>query len=366
MTPTDRHPTARAVTAALTARTCMLAAALTAALVIALALVASRPAGAQTVELRMHTHVPPVSSSYKSLTWWTEEVAKASGGALKVTLFGNMQLGGKAEDVFSQTERGIVDIGWTLPGYVPGRFPRLSVFELPFIGAAPTAASPAVHEYGEKWLKEELGMVRVLALHSPTNLVLHMKDKPIRRLEDMKGVKMRTPSRIASEAFNQLGAVPVAIPGLSMTEALMRGVVEGAATPWAIANAIRTVDAAKYHTEVDLNQVVLSLIINKDSYAKLSAAHKAAIDKTTGLPLSKEFGRRWQRDDGPAIARARELKHEIIKLPAAEEARWVKATQPVIDGWIKEMAEKGHPARELVSDARALIAKYKAEAAKTN
>jgi TRAP-type C4-dicarboxylate transport system substrate-binding protein len=339
---------------------------LTAALVIALALAASRPAGAQTVELRMHTHVPPVSSSYKSLTWWTEEVAKASGGALKVTLFGNMQLGGKAEDVFSQTERGIVDIGWTLPGYVPGRFPRASVFELPFLGAAPTAASPAVQEYGEKWLKEEFAMVRVLALHSPTNLVIHMKDKPARRLEDIKNVKIRTPSRIASDAFKELGAVPVAIPGLSATEALMRGVVEGAAIPWAISMAIRMVDVAKYHTEVDLNQVVLSLIMNKESYAKLPANLKSAIDRTTGLFLSKEFGRRWQRDDGPAVARAKSLGHEIITLAPDEEARWKRATQPVVDGWIKDMTGKGHPGQQLVTEARALIVKYKAEAAKTN
>jgi TRAP-type C4-dicarboxylate transport system substrate-binding protein len=366
MTPTTRLRAARSVAAAFTTRSCMLAAALTAALVIALAIAVSHPAGAQTVELRMHTHVPPVSASYKSLTWWTEEVGKASGGSLKVTLFGNMQLGGKAEDVYSQTERGVVDIGWTLPGYVPGRFPRASVFELPFMGAAPTVASPAAQEFGEKWLKEEFGAVRVLALHSPTNLVLHMKDKPIRKLEDLKGVKMRTPSRIASDAFKELGAVPVAIPGLSMTEALMRGVVEGAAAPWAISHAIRTVDAAKYHTEVDLNQVMLSLVMNKDSYAKLPANLKSAIDKTTGLPLSKEFGRRWLRDDEPAIARAKSLGHEIITLPPAEEARWIKATQPVIDGWIKEMTEKGHPGRQLVDDARALIAKYKAEMAKTN
>ncbi len=111
----------------------------------------AQPAAAQ-VSLRLHTHVPPVSSSFKNLKWWAGEVEKASGGKIKITAFGSNQLGGKAADIYDQVSQGVVDIGWTLPGYLPGRFPNIEVFELPFIGGAPSYVAPAVMEFYQEYL----------------------------------------------------------------------------------------------------------------------------------------------------------------------------------------------------------------------
>src|SRR5690606_23643335 len=127
-----------------------------------------------------------------------------------------------------------------------------SVFELPFIGATADIASPAVDAFVRKFCMEEFGEVRVIVAHSAGESVLHMKGDPIRTLEDFEGKKLRTPSRISSTAIEALGATPVPIPGLKMTEALMRNVIDGAVTPWSIARAIRTVDVADAHTETTL------------------------------------------------------------------------------------------------------------------
>jgi TRAP-type C4-dicarboxylate transport system substrate-binding protein len=159
-----------------------------------------------------------------------------------------------------------------------------------------------------------------------------------------------------------MGGVPVPIPGLGMTEAMMRGVIDGALAPWAIALAIRQIDVAASHTEIAFNQPVLAMVMNKDSYAKLPAAAKAVIDKTTGMPLAVEFGKRWQADDEPGLAKAKELNHPVITLSDAQTQTWAKAAQPVIDNWVKEMTEKGQPGQALVDDARAVVAKYKAQA----
>ena len=44
-----------------------------------------------------------------------------------------MQLGGTPPQLYDQARDGVADIVWTLPGYTPGRFPRIEVFELPFV-----------------------------------------------------------------------------------------------------------------------------------------------------------------------------------------------------------------------------------------
>jgi TRAP-type C4-dicarboxylate transport system substrate-binding protein len=186
-----------------------------------------------------------------------------------------------------------------------------------------------------------------------------MKAKEVKRLEDIKNLKIRTPSREMSDAVKGMGAVPVPIPGLGMTEAMMRGVIDGALAPWSIALAIRQIDVATSHTEAAFSQPVLGMFMNKAAYAKLAPESKKAIDGTTGMKLAAEFGKKWEDDDTPGLNKAKSLGHPVNVLSEAESARWAKAAEPVIQAWIKEMTEKGHPGKDLVADAKALIAKHK-------
>lgn len=333
-----------------------------AALTALMVLTGSNPAVAQTQTIRMHTFVPPVAGSYKNLNWWRQKAEKDANGALKIQLFGSMQLGGKPSDLYSQTKNGVVDIGWVLPGYTAGLFPRLEVFELPFIGDVASVVSPAVDDFVRKWGKEEWGDVHVIVAHSAGESVIHTKSKPIKTLADFKGMKIRTPSRISTEALKALGATPVPIPGLKMTEAFMRNVVDGVVAPWSISRAIRVIDAAKFHTESPIHEPTLIMMMNKDSYAKLNPAAKKAIDMNSGAQTAAALGKRWEKDDVPAIGKAKQLKNSIVRVRGEELQRWRKAMQPVYDAWVKEMTAKGHPGKELLADAEAFIAKHQKQA----
>ena len=317
---------------------------------------------AQAVTLRMHTHVPPVSGSFKSLKWWTKNVEKSSGGKLKIELYGSMQLGGKAPDVYDQVKNGVVDLGWTLPGYKAGLFPVTSAFELPFIGAPAHIVSPAIDAFVRKHGQKEWADVHPIVLHSAGLSEIHMKTRKVEKLEDFKGLKIRTPSRISSAALSALGATPVPIPSLKMTEAMMHDVVDGVVVPWSIALAIRVIDVAKSHTVTTLHEPILALLMNKQSYTRLPADLKQAIDANSGEQLAIAFGKRWEHDDLRGIARAKKLKHPIIELSVAEQVRWRKATEPVYAKWIKDMDAKGMSGKQLVAEAEQLVAKYKAQA----
>lgn len=320
------------------------------------------PAPSPQVTLRLHTHVPPVAGSYKNIAWWAQKVEKDSGGRLKIQIFGSMQLGGSAPDIYDQVKDGVVDMGFTLPGYKAGLFPATSAFELPFIGAEASIASQALEVYAQKWATKEWSAVHPIARFSAGTSVLHMKTREVKKLEDFKGLKIRTPSRISTSGIRALGANPVPIPSLKMTEALMRNVVDGVVTPWSIALAIRVIDVATSHTENHLHGPTLAVIMNKESYARLPADLKKVIDANSGVWLAKEFGRRWTNDDKRGRAKAQSLHHPIYILSEAEEARWRKAAQPAYDSWIKEMDAKGLPGKQMVESAEALVAKYKAEA----
>jgi TRAP-type C4-dicarboxylate transport system substrate-binding protein len=103
-------------------------------------------------------------------------------------------------------------------------------------------------------------------------------------------------------------------------------------------------------------------LMNKQSYAQLTPELKHVIDANSGEWLAKEFGRRWEHDDQPGIARANKLGHPIIVVSKAEQARWREATEPVYQSWIEDMNAKGLPGSEMVAAAEQLVAEYKAQA----
>jgi TRAP-type transport system periplasmic protein len=330
-------------------------------------LLTAEPASSEVVTLRMHTFVPPVSSSYKSLAAWAERVEKASNGQLKIQLFGAMQLGGKAPDLYDQVKNGVVDIAWMLPGYKAGLFSATSVFELPFMAGPAPILSPAVDEYCRTIAAKEWSAIHPIVFHYAGASVLHLKNKRVTKMDDFQGLKIRTPSRESTGALEAMGAVPVPVPGVAtMAEIMINGVVNGVITPWGIARAIKVIDTATFHAELPMHGPTLVMMMNKNSYAKLSPEQKKAIDDNSGPKVAQWLGGRWQHDDEPGIARAKELKHEIVEIPASEVARMRKVSKPVFDEWIKEMNGKGYDGAKALAEAERLIAKYKAQTAKAN
>jgi TRAP-type C4-dicarboxylate transport system substrate-binding protein len=341
------------------------------ALTVGAAFLNASPAASEVVTLRMHTFVPPVSSSYKSLRAWADNVEKASGGQLKIQLFGAMQLGGKAPDLYDQVKNGVVDIAWMLPGYKAGLFPATSVFELPFMAASVNGNAPivsgAVDDYVRSMATKEWSAIHPIVMHYAGASVLHLKDKRVTKMEDFQGLKIRTPSRESTGALKAMGAVPVPVPGVAtMAEIMIHGVVNGVITPWGIARAIKVIDASTFHAELPMHGPTLAMMMNKNSYAKLSPQQKKAIDDNSGAKVAEWLGARWVHDDEPGIKRAKELKHEIVDIPESEIARMRKVSQPVYDDWIKEMNGKGYDGAKLIAEAERLIAKHKASYKKAN
>ena len=336
------------------------------ALALGMLVLGQAPAAAQTVTLRLHTHVPPVAASFKILREWMNKVEKDSNGRLKIQMFGAMQLGGKATDIYDQVKNGVVDMGWTLPGYKAGLFPATSVVELPFIGGRAPIVSPAVNEFVKLHGQKEWSDVHVVTVHYAGASVLHLKNKRVTKMEDFQGLKIRTPSRESAGALSALGAVPVPVPGTAtMAEIIIRDVVNGVITPWSIARALKVIDAATFHAENTLHGPSLAMIMNKNSYAKLPDDLKKVIDSNSGAETARWLGEKWEASDKPGMEHAKKIGHEVITISDEETARWRKASQPVYDDWIKEMNGKGLDGAKLVAEAERLIAKYKGQA-KTN
>jgi len=134
-----------------------------------------------------------------------------------------MQLGGTPAQLVDQVKDGVADVIWTLSGYTAGRFPMMEVFELPFMMQSPEATSKALWDYVQQHGAAEFKDVKPIAFHVHGDGVFHMRNKPITTMADLKGLKVRAPTRQTNKFLAALGATPVGMPVPQVSEALSKG-----------------------------------------------------------------------------------------------------------------------------------------------
>ncbi|MBQ0960929.1 TRAP transporter substrate-binding protein [Ideonella sp. 4Y11] len=317
-----------------------------------------------SVVLKVHHFLPAGSYAQQQFIQpWCDKIAKDSAGKLKCQIYPSMQLGGTPGQLVDQVKDGVADVVWTLSGYTAGRFPLMEVFELPFMMQSPEATSKALWEYVNTYAMAEFKDVKPIALHVHGDGVFHMRDKPVRSMADLKGLKVRAPTRQTNKFLAALGATPVAMPVPQVSEALSKGVIDGAVVPYEVVPSVKIQEIVKYHSETDPAEPAFytstfMFVMNKDKYASLSPELKKVVDANSGLALSGQIGKVFLAAD--AEGKKLTAKNTTNVIPAAELANWKKAGQPLVDGWIADVSAKGANGKQLYDAARALIAKHQA------
>ncbi|KRB99855.1 C4-dicarboxylate ABC transporter [Hydrogenophaga sp. Root209] len=317
---------------------------------------------AQTVTLRLHQMLPQQATiPAKALIPWAQKVEADSGGKIKVQLFHAMSLGGAPPQLFDQARDGVVDLTWTVLGYTPGRFNKSEVFELPFMSGSAEESSRAFQEYVEKYAADEFREVKLIAVHTHGPGLFHTKT-PVTGLESLRGMKVRGGSRVINNMLTKLGATPVGMPVPAVTDALSKGTIDGTTIPWEVTPALKVSELVKNHTtfagKQGLYTQTFAFSMNRASYEKLPADLKAVIDKNSGIETAAMFGRAMDEGDKAGRAIAEKAGNNIVALDAAETQRWRRTAATVETDWINEMKGKNIDGAKLVSEARALIAKY--------
>jgi TRAP-type C4-dicarboxylate transport system substrate-binding protein len=320
-------------------------------------------AQAPQVTLRMHHFLPAVSNGHaKFLAPWAKKVAADSGSRIKIDIFPSMQLGGAPPQLYDQAKDGVVDFVWTLPGTTAGRFPGSETFELPFVPHRKAVVnSRAFQEFAAEHLKDEFKDVHPICFWAHDHGLVHA-NKPVRTLEDMKGLKLRFPTRLAGEALRALGATAIGMPIPQVPESLAQRVIDGTVVPWEVVPSIKVHELVKNHTEIPgsptLYTATFILAMNKPKYESLPADLKEVLDKNSGLAAATMAGKVW---DEQAIVVSEMVKargNTIITLSEEEKARWQKATEPVVEHWLKTTKERGLDGQKLLEAARAAIQKH--------
>lgn len=316
---------------------------------------------AQEVTLRVHHFLPPMSPAHQGFIQpWAEAVMEQSQGRIEVEVYPAMQLGGSPVSLYDQARDGVVDVIWTLPGYTPGRFPISEVFEMPFMAASGEATSRAAWRFYERHLREEFGDVHVVMMHVHGPGLFHIRGAEVNSIDDLDGLTVRAPTRVINQALGLLGAEPVGMPVPAVPEAISRGVIDGTVLPWEVTRALRLAELVDSHSAFggDRGLYTASFVfaMNRDTYASLPEDLRAVIDANSGIEMAAMMGRAMDEADLPAYDVAVDAGNTIITLPDSERTRAEELLQPIIDGWVAAMNDRGLDGEALLQEARDLIA----------
>jgi len=317
---------------------------------------------AQEVTLRFQHFVSPASANPTHFMQpWADAIEDQSGGRIKVEIYPFMQLGGAAPDQYDLIRDGVIDGGWVIPGYQPGRFPEAEALELPFITTkSAEEASRAAWAFTQDHLMDDFADVHLIAAHMHGRGLIHLRGDAIETLDDFNGLRLRGPSRAATLLLDRLGATPVGMPVPAFPEALSRGVVDGGVITWEQAPSLRLDELTDSHTDVagdySLYNLYFLWAMNRDVYEGLPPDLRAVIDANSGLMASAWAGR--AHDIGDAAGRqAMEDAGNIIAEIAPEVTADIAALgDQVITDWIAEANDRGLDGAALVAAARAAVA----------
>ena len=318
----------------------------------------------QTVTLKFHTFMAPMSNVWLTMHKpWMEKVEKDSGGRIKFEGYPAMQLGGTPVQLYDQARDGVVDIVWTLPGNTAGRFPRVEAFELPFMMNNAEATSKAYWEYVQTQAPDEFKETHVIALHVHGPGMFHSATKQIRSVADLRGMKVRGPTRQITKMLGSVGATPVGMPLPAITDALSKGTIDACAIPWEVVPSIKVHELTKFHSEFDntgaaLYTTTFVMAMNTAKYNSLAPDLKRVIDANSGMAASAWLGKTQQSNDPAGRKTAVDRGNTIYQFTAAQRDEFIKLSGNVDDEWVADMDKRGFKGAQLLSTAKSLIAKH--------
>jgi len=314
-------------------------------------------ATAKSATLTYSNFFPPTHIQSKLAESWCQEVADRTDGRVKVNYFPGQTLT-KAKQTYDAVVDGIADVGFSLFAYTRGRFPVIGAVDLPLGYPSGTAATAVINATYDKFKPKELNDVEVMYLHAHGPGMIHTKGKAVRKLEDLKGLKLRG-TGYSAQAIKALGGTPVPMPMPESYQSLQKGVVDGGAFP---AEAIKgwklgeVVDYATFSYDTAYT-TGFYVVMNKSKWNAIDAKDQKII-KEINAEWSVKHGKAWDTSDVAGIRFFLQQGNSIIGIDAKESARWVKAVSTVISGYEKELDKKGLNGKEVIGFIKETLKKY--------
>jgi TRAP-type C4-dicarboxylate transport system substrate-binding protein len=267
---------------------------------------------------------------------------------------------GPVQQHYDFARTGQADVAWFLHGGTPGRFPLTELINLPYLAGSAEIGTKVLNdpELRSKYLDAEHRGVKVLLLltHQPGNV--HTTRKPVRTVDDMKGLRLRFASPTIRDFVAALGATPVGVAPTEQVEQLQKGTIDGVFIDYGGAGiAFKMGGVVKYSTEMYSYVTSFGVVMNEDYWNQLPPDLKELVTKSMA-GVEKDVGEAWDALDVPGKKALVDGGGEAIRLSPDENEKFRKIGSDVTQAKLKELEGKNMPARAVHTMMKSLADKH--------
>lgn len=333
-------------------------------LLVGAALVSSSTAAFADVKLTLSDWMPSSHPLSKEIIGgWAKKVAEVTEGRVTVNVLAKAL--GHPKIHYDIAKNGLADITYSVHGYTPGRFLLTKVAEFPLGGKTSEAQSVAYWRVYNKYFAKagEHKDVKLLGLFTHGPGMVHNSKRPIVKIEDFEGLKLRVGGGVLNQVATTLGAVPLLQPASKAYELLSHGVADGTMNPMDALLGFKIIDIVKNSTIVPGGFYNLSffLVMNKDRWNEISKKDQAAIESVSGEAFAVAAGKVWDRIANEALVAAKENGNTLTYASDEFISNLKEKTAPIEAEWIKEADAKGVDATAALAELREIANTYKPE-----
>jgi TRAP-type C4-dicarboxylate transport system substrate-binding protein len=293
---------------------------------------------AEKWRFKFGSHEPAHSLGNKAhWLWWCDRVEQLSSGAVKFDKFPGEALV-KASEMYEACRDNVLQAATYGPAYEAGQITLGGIKELPFLFKDLESTHLMWRKFMEAGFNDYFNSfgIHIVSDMSIDPFVFYSSKKwgPIRRLEDLKGCKVRAPGGDISAGIKAMGGIPISIPSGEAYTAMERGTVDAVTMYESAMISFRIYEVAKYDTRANWIGPGLPVMVNLKTWKALpkdiqDIMLRAGEDAYHNL--NKEVATYIKDAVDPTLQKA---GMEIVPLPAAERERMKKAVGPVWDAWL--------------------------------
>jgi TRAP-type C4-dicarboxylate transport system substrate-binding protein len=335
---------------------------MTVVLLIAAMLVGPCGVRAETIELKMAHFMSPMHIQHQqSFLPFARKVEELTGGKVRIKVYPGGTLG-DATQLADSVRTGIADIAFFVPSYMTGRFPRTSALDLPFLFDNAEHTTRVFYDLFDRFLAEDYKDYKVLWLYSCDAGQFFLVEKPIRTLEDLRGMKIRAPSAYMSQTLKLLGANPVGMPLSELNAALGKKIVDGTLAPTSAVYDFKLENLIRHSARLNVYNAPMVVVMNREKFNNLPEYARKAIDQASGKAWGIRAARLYDDLDADIVRKMKASgKINIYTLPAAEIRKHMDRVKVMEAEWIEKAAQQGLPARELMEAVHRFVAGNRAK-----
>lgn len=273
------------------------------------------------------------------MTPLAERVGEATGGELTIKVYPAGELGSGPNQQYRRAVTGIADIAFNLPQYTPAQFKRSVLLHVPGLFEGPEQATSAIWEEIDA-LDEDFSEVELLAFWTNNPSLLFTRNKAVRSLDDVQGMKVRVPDPVSASIVEAWGGIPVSLPATETYNAMSTGVVDAVMIDASAVGSYSLQEVTQYVTMNTPGALsTFSLIMNRASWEALSDEHKAIIEAETGRDLSLEAARAFKAAGDRGVAALEAADVELITLDDAALESFRSAMQEPLEAFLRSEGE---------------------------